>query len=70
MNIEIEYEGIQFECEYDYEEAQTETEIDPPIAAAAYISRVYVAGTQYDLLDVLSVGTVQALEEKIEEAHQ
>lgn len=70
MNIKIEYEGIQFECEYDYEEAQTETEIDPPIAAAAYISRVYVAGTQYNLLDVLSVGTVQALEEKIEEAHQ
>jgi hypothetical protein len=70
MNIEIEYEGIQFECEYDYVEAQKETEIDPPFSAAAYLFRVYVVGTQYDLLDVLSVGTVQALEEKIEEAHQ
>ena len=70
MNIEIEYEGIQFECEYDYVEGQTETEIDPPISAAAYLFRVYVAGTQYDLLDVLSFATVDALEEKIMEAHQ
>lgn len=70
MNIEIEYEGIQFECEYDYVEGQTETEIDPPISAAAYLFRVYVAGTQYDLLDVLSFATVDAIEEKILEAHQ
>ena len=70
MNIEIEYEGIQFECEYDYVEGQTETEIDPPISTAVYLFRVYVAGTQYDLLDVLSFATVDALEEKILEAHQ
>ena len=70
MQIEIEYEGIKFSCEYDYEAGQTETEIDPPFAAQAFVSKIKVVDTNFNLLDVLSLATVEAIEEKIVEAHQ
>jgi hypothetical protein len=70
MQIEIEYEEIKFSCEYEYEAGQTETEIDPPFAAQAFAWKISVVGTNFNLLDVLSLATVEAIEELIVEAHQ
>lgn len=68
MKIDIEYEGITFNCEYEYEPAQAETALEPGSSAQAYVSKICIAGN--NLFDLLQWSAIDAIEEKIVEAHQ
>jgi hypothetical protein len=65
--IELTYDSIVFELTYEWEDAQTETAIDPPIPAIATICEVYVNGVE--LYEHINPNTIHALEAEIKERH-
>jgi hypothetical protein len=62
------YRGIVWEVTYEWEDAQTETEIDPPIPAIATIDQIYFGGVE--LYEHIDVHTIYALEAMIVEANE
>ena len=62
------YDNIVWEVTYEWEDAQTETEIDPPIPAIATIDQIYVNGIE--LYEHIDVHTIYALEAMIVESHE
>jgi hypothetical protein len=54
-------EGIEIDCELDYEPGYRETDIDPAWPASAYILSAKVGGV--DILPLLSERMVKAIEE-------
>lgn len=54
-------EGIEIDCELDYEPGYRETDIDPAWPASAYILSAKVGGI--DILPLLSERMVKAIEE-------
>ena len=54
-------EGIEIDCELDYEPGYRETDIDPAWPASAYILSAKVGGV--DILPLLSDRMVKAIEE-------
>lgn len=61
------YDSIAWEVTYEWEDAQTETDIDPPIPAIATIDQLLVNGV--DLYEHIDVHTRHALEAMIVESH-
>lgn len=66
--LTLTYRSIVWEVTYEWEDAQTETDIDPPIPAIATITEIYVNGVE--LYEHIDVHTLHALEAMIVEAHQ
>lgn len=54
-------EGIEIDCELDYEPGYRETDIDPAWPASAYILSAKVGGV--DILPLLSEGLIASIEE-------
>lgn len=62
------YDNIGWEVTYEWEDAQTETDIDPPIPAIATIDQIYVNGVE--LYEHINVHTICALEAMIVESNE
>ena len=62
------YDNIVWEVTYEWEDAQIETDIDPPIPAIATIDQIYVNGIE--LYEHIDVHTIYALEAMIVESHE
>ena len=62
------YDNIVWEVTYEWEDAQTETDIDPPIPAIATIDQIYVNGVE--LYEHIDVHTIYALEAMIVESNE
>ena len=54
-------EGIELDCELEYDPGQTASEIDPPFPPAAYLIAAKVGGV--DILPLLAPGMVESIEE-------
>jgi hypothetical protein len=62
------YDSIVWEVTYEWEDAQTETDIDPPIPAIATLTEIYINGVE--LYEHIDVHTIYALEAMIVGAHE
>ena len=62
------YDNIVWEVTYEGEDAQTATDIDPPIPAIATIDQIYVNGVE--LYEHINVHTIYALEAMIVESNE
>lgn len=68
LNATLTYDSIVWEVTYEWEDAQTETDIDPPIPAIATIDQINVNGV--DLYEHINVHTIYALEAMIVESNE
>lgn len=64
----IDYDSIRWGCTYEYEAAQSETDIDPSIPSIVTLCEAYVNGVE--LYEHLSVHTICALEALIKGEHE
>jgi len=62
------YDNIVWEVTYEWEDAQTETDIDPPIPAIATLTEIYINGVE--LYEHIDIHTKCALEAMIVESHE
>ena len=62
------YDSIVWEVTYEWEDAQTETNIDPPIPAIATLTEIYINGIE--LYEHIDIHTKCALEAMIVESHE
>lgn len=62
------YDSIVWEVTYEWEDAQTETDIDPPIPSIATLTEIYVNGVE--LYEHIDIHTKCALEAMIVELHE
>lgn len=68
LNATLTYENIVWEVTYEWENAQPQTDIDPPIPAIATIDQINVNGV--DLYEHINVHTIYALEAMIVESNE
>lgn len=62
MKIDVAMYGVSMTVEGDYEPAQQQTEIDPPIQSQFYIDAIYVGGQ--DISNMLSQYVMQQITEQ------
>ena len=62
------YDNIVWEVTYEFEDAQTETDIDPLIPAIATLTEIYINGIE--LYEHIDIHTKCALEAMIVESHE
>ena len=62
INFFLHYQGHDLAGLYEYEPAQTETDIDPPIAAIATICEIYIDGGLSESLEFINPAVIQKLE--------
>lgn len=77
LNIIIDYQGIEWECFYEYDEPQKADDTDPAIPGIATIYRIRilldrVSGYEHteDLIDHIKVQTLYDIEREIEASHE
>ena len=61
-HFEVEINGHTFTGLCDYEPAQTETDIDPPIAAMVTVSTLFINGGAVECYDVINPATIHRIE--------
>jgi hypothetical protein len=61
-HFEVEINGHTFTGLCDYEPAQTETDIDPPIAAMVTVTMLYFKGMDIECYDVVNPATIHKIE--------
>jgi len=71
---EIEYKGITWVCEYEFDPPQKADDTDPAIPGIATIFHLYVRDDgelcTVDLIDFIDAHTLHALEGDIEASHE
>ena len=71
MNDILTYRGIEWECFYEYDAPQAETDTDPPLRGIATIYAIYIRDKgvriNKDLIDHIDTHTIYALEREIED---
>lgn len=71
MNDILTYRGIEWECYYEYDAPQEETDTDPPLRGIATIYMLYIRDKgiriKKDLIEHIDVHTLHALEAQLEE---
>ena len=70
INFFLHYQGHDLAGLYEYEAAQTETDIDPPIAAIATICEIYVNGSKVESLEFINPAVIQKLEAMLVEGNE
>lgn len=63
----MEIDGVELDCEFEFDAGQAETRTDPGISPAAYLILARVNGV--NILDLLKDGVVQSLEERAVDVH-
>jgi hypothetical protein len=61
-HFEAEIDGHTFTGLCDYEAAQTETDIDPPIAAMVTVTTLFIHGCNTECYDVINPATIHRIE--------
>jgi len=71
MNDILTYMGIEWECLYEYDPPQAETDTDPPLRGIATIYELYIRdkGVRIpkDLIEHIDAHTIHALERQFED---
>jgi hypothetical protein len=62
IHFEVEINGHTFTGLCDYEAAQTETDIDPPIAAMVTVTTLFINGGAVECYDVINPATIHRIE--------
>jgi hypothetical protein len=60
--FDIEIDGHTFTGLCDYEAAQTQTDIDPPIAAMVTVGKLYMNGGPLECYAVINPATIHRIE--------
>ena len=70
MNDILTYRGIEWECWYEYDAPQEETDTDPPLRGIATIYMLYIRDKgiriKKDLIEHIDAHTIHALESQLE----
>ena len=63
----MEMDGVELDCEFEFDAGQAETRTDPGFPPAAYLNSARVNGV--NILDLLKDDIVQSLEERAVDVH-